>query len=99
MLNNGKTTLWFQKHSTAALLAVLLLLIGSSAFAAEYFLSPSGDDANPGTEARPFQTLERARDAVRNNPDKGREPITVWLKEGRYFRNQTFVLNKLDSGT
>jgi hypothetical protein len=34
--------------------------------AATFTVSPRGNDANPGTADRPFATLERARDAVRN---------------------------------
>lgn len=33
--------------------------------AAELFVSPQGSDTNSGTLARPFATLERARDAAR----------------------------------
>ena len=29
-------------------------------------VSPNGDDANPGTEAKPFASLERARDDIRS---------------------------------
>jgi hypothetical protein len=51
-----------------------------------FFVSPSGEDQNAGTEARPFATLEQARDAIRaykaqheTLPEDG---FTVYLREG-----------------
>ena len=73
-------------------------------FAAEFFVGPRGDDANPGTAERPFATLERARDAVRAwraargaGPAPG--PVAVRLLPGEYGRTGTFELGPLDSGT
>ena len=67
------------------------------------FVSPAGDDANPGTEASPFRTLERSREAVRQLKQEGALPkggIAVVLKGGGYRREtQSFVLAAEDSGT
>ncbi len=38
---------------------VLLLSIAGAALAADYYVRPQGDDNNPGTETRPFQTIGR----------------------------------------
>ncbi len=67
----------------------------------EVFVSPSGDDANLGTLAAPFKTLEQARSVVRAQiaaglPAKG---ITVWLRGGIYERTATLELTALDSGS
>lgn len=62
--------------------------------AAEFYLSPAGNDANPGTKEKPFATLERARDAARQA--KG---STVTLAAGTYRRTKTFELDEHDSGT
>jgi len=67
--------------------------------AAEFYVSPHGKDANLGSKAQPFQTLERARAAVRASNDRGKEPVTVWLRRGRYHLAATFELNEKDSGT
>ena len=68
-----------------------------------FFVAPKGDDANPGTEQRPFRTLERARDAVRAMKDKGPLPkggVAVMLKGGVYRREtDSFALVAEDSGT
>lgn len=63
----------------------------------EYFISTKGNDKNPGTEAKPFATLNRARDVVRNIKKDG--PIDIILRGGNYFVDETLVLNPEDSGT
>ena len=46
--------------------AVLVgLALAGSASAAEFWVSPAGDDANPGTQDRPFASLVRARACTR----------------------------------
>lgn len=42
-----------------------------------YFVSPRGDDGNPGTDTRPFRTIQRAADLV--NPGD-----TVIVEDGTY---------------
>lgn len=48
----------------AATTATLVILIAAPLMAAEYYLSPSGDDANPGTLDRPWQTLDHADEVL-----------------------------------
>jgi hypothetical protein len=68
-----------------------------------FTVAPEGDDANPGTVARPFRTLERARDALRER--RQREPlppggVAIVLKSGVYPRlKESFALTADDSGT
>ena len=65
--------------------------------AATFFASPSGSDANPGTESRPFATLARAQSAVRGAKAGG--PVTVNLRGGTYYLPATWVLTAEDSGS
>jgi hypothetical protein len=46
-------------------LLALLPLLGTPSPASVSYVSPSGDDDNPGTEDRPIATLERAGDHIR----------------------------------
>lgn len=63
-------------------------------------VSPSGSDANPGTLASPFLTLERARDAIRALSSAQRAGgVTVYLRGGIHRRTSTFVLSAQDSGS
>jgi len=78
------------------ILAVALLQALAVLHAAEFWVAPTGDDRAPGTRARPFATLERARDAVRALPSRG--GARVWLRGGIYPRTRAFELDARDSG-
>jgi hypothetical protein len=58
-----------------------------------YFISPAGDDANPGTLRRPFATLQRAQQAVRQKRGD------VFLRGGTYYLPAPLVFTAEDSGT
>ena len=85
----------------AAMMLGLALGAGAAQAAAELFVAPEGA-AGDGSRARPFTTLEQARDAVRTIKKSGALPvggITVWLQPGIYHRAQTLALTAEDSGT
>lgn len=90
---------------------LLLLLPGacSSIFASsmpaepvEFFVSPEGSDVFAGTREKPFATLERARDAIRNLKRTAGLPaggVTVLLRGGAYALTRSFELTEQDSGS
>ena len=61
------------------------------------FVSSKGDDRNPGTEEQPLATLKRAQEVVRACKQNG--PITVCLRQGTYYLNETLIFGAEDSGT
>lgn len=65
---------------------------------ANLYLTPDGNDNNPGTEDAPLATLGAARDAVRElrqtQPDTD---VTVLLRGGYYQLNETVVFDLDDS--
>ncbi|TLS53812.1 hypothetical protein FE782_00160 [Paenibacillus antri] len=68
------------------------------------YVAPDGDDsAGDGTSERPFLTLERARDHIRDTKQLSGLPaggITVYLREGEYpILDDSFLLEEQDSGT
>ncbi|MBM3466123.1 MAG: right-handed parallel beta-helix repeat-containing protein, partial [Armatimonadetes bacterium] len=66
--------------------------------AATFWVSPVGNDAAEGTFSAPFQTLERARQAVRTvTPNPGQD-IVVNLRGGTYRMGGSFILTPEDSG-
>ena len=96
-----KRTLMMNFHQTllAALLTAPLALLS----AADFHVATNGDDKNPGTQEKPFATLERARDAVRaSRAGKPYAEATlaarVVLHGGTYRLPKTLVLEPVDSG-
>lgn len=58
-------------------------------------MAPNGHDTASGTEASPFRTLERARDAARNG---NRGDVTIMLRQGTYRLDEPLRLDARDSG-
>lgn len=80
---------------------VVLLLPLAVLSATEFYVATDGNDASSGSKRRPFATLERARDAVRElNVAKKypRDGVTVWLRGAMYLREKSFDLDARDSG-
>ena len=87
---------------TRLLVIAELLLLGISASADEFYVSPSGSVANPGTKDRPFATLQQAQDEIRRLKASGPLPadgITVVLRGGVYELSRPLELTEQDSGT
>jgi hypothetical protein len=88
-------------HARIVMMPILVLVSALQAVAAGFYVAPDGSDANAGSRENPFQTLERARDGVREHREThgpGDQGITVILREGRHTRNATFSLSAADSG-
>ncbi len=62
-----------------------------------FYVSPTGNDNNPGSLEQPFATLKRARDTAREVPRH--EPIVLYLRAGSYYLNETLEFKEKDSGT
>lgn len=54
-----------------------LFVISTSVFAADYYISPTGSDSNPGTESAPFKSLMQAQSAASSGD-------TVYIRGGVY---------------
>ncbi len=75
--------------------------------AADFTVAPNGRDTDPGTAARPFATLVRARDAVRQRLADERAkpgavpaaPLTVEIRAGDYELAEPLALDARDSGS
>jgi len=86
------------KHSILTMAAWLCV---ATAAGADFYVATDGNDDHPGTEAQPFATLQRARDAVRQwlaAADTG-GPVTVQVRGGVYELPETLALTAEDSGT
>ncbi len=84
---------------TAGLLALALWLpLSAVAGTREFFVSPAGKDANPGTKAKPFQTIAHAREVVRTCNQTMPSDIVVNLRGGNYFISAPLEFTPEDSG-
>lgn len=84
------------------LTAGILILACHAALATTLLVATNGTDTNPGTEEKPFATLERARDEIRRMRAGGRLPvggITVEVRGGVYELARPVEWTDKDSGT
>jgi len=79
---------------------LIMLVVAPMVFAAEIHVAPGGNDANPGTAAKPVATLVRARDAARGVLAKGlTEDLHVVVHGSVYRLAEPLVLGPEDGGT
>jgi len=80
-----------QRHSLlVCLVAGLGFFAAKNAFAAEYYVSTTGSDSNPGTQASPFATLTKGISSAGAGD-------TVYIGGGTYYPSGGFTFSK--SGT
>jgi len=77
----------------------LLLVLPVTGAHGELYVSPDGNDGNPGTQNRPLRTLQGARDRVRNMDKNESKDILVLFKAGDYFFDNTVHFGREDSGS
>ncbi|MEO5802991.1 MAG: right-handed parallel beta-helix repeat-containing protein, partial [Verrucomicrobiota bacterium] len=66
----------------------------------DLFVSPLGNDANPGTKSKPFASLQRARDVVREQKQtKPNRDYTVFLRGGTYRLSEPVIFSLPDSAS
>lgn len=65
----------------------------------EFYVSPEGNDSGKGTADDPFATIAAARDAVRAAKEGFSGDIVVYLREGRYYQENTLEFTAEDSGS
>lgn len=75
------------------LLILLQITLALPILAQPYYVSPTGGDGNPGTLEKPFATLGRAQQAVRQ------KPASVFLRGGTYYLSEKLVFGADDSGS
>jgi len=88
-MNCWTTSVW--------LAAMAALTADSSAPAGNYYVAARGNDANPGTLARPLATLHSAQQAAQKLA--GREAVTVFLRQGTYYLPDTLIFTAAESGS
>ena len=90
------------KTMKIVIMTAVFFLIAGLSWALTFTVSPEGNDSNLGTKDKPFATLERARDQIRQIRTGGKMPsggIAVEFRGGIYELSQPFELRSEDSGT
>jgi hypothetical protein len=101
-LSNGQATICAAPGGIISFRDMKILLMCLAAAAAfgqtgtTLYIAPDGNDTSDGTKAKPFATLERARDEARKH--KG-AAVTVLVRAGTYRPARTLQLGAQDSGT
>jgi hypothetical protein len=72
---------------------------GGSGVAGTIYVSPDGNDSNPGTLDQPLKTVAKARDLVRTKNSSMSADMTVYLRGGTYQQASTLTFANADSGT
>lgn len=82
--------------------AILLsAFVSQTTYAQQLFVAPNGSDKNSGTIDKPFATLTKAKEAVRELKKAkaiDKDGITVNIRGGNYQLNTSFELTKEDGG-
>lgn len=86
-------------------LLVFLLSMAKAGLAMDYYVSPQGNDSWSGTlptpnaqqSDGPFQTIEKARDQIRERADRS-ETVHVWIRGGVYSLEKPLIFTQADSG-
>src|SRR6266545_1962033 len=103
VLEGVAMSLRYARYLTAVVLvaggAPVAVHPATAATAATVFVSPSGNDANPGTSGQPVRTLHRARDLVRTLNQNLTGDLVVSLADGTYQLTQPLTLDARDSGS
>ena len=79
---------------------IITFITAVVSFSKNLYVSPTGKDSNSGTEEFPFQTIQRACNAVREIIKQGlNENITVYIKGGVYYITGPIIFGPQDSGS
>ena len=67
----------------------------------ELYVSPVAEAGGDGTIINPFQSIQAARDAIRENGwnDNMKGDLIVWLAGGTYYVEEPIVFGPDDSGS
>ncbi|HRX10086.1 MAG TPA: right-handed parallel beta-helix repeat-containing protein [Draconibacterium sp.] len=80
-------------------ISVLLIFVSvSTCLAKDIYVSPNGNDNNPGTKKKPFQTIQHAKSTAIELMKKGGEnELNVWLADGIYQVSEPLVFEPLNA--
>ena len=79
-------------NTLIVILSALIILAGcKSQDALQFYISPDGDDSQPGTMDAPIATFKKAEELIRQHGDRD---LIFYLRGGTYRLDETFVISK-----
>ena len=78
------------KNYLIILCTIFYVLAVQDLFSQTFYVSPKGNDKNPGTLEKPLQTFQGAIKTINNAGGSG----SVYFRDGVYHFDKTVVLNK-----
>lgn len=85
---------------SAILIITLFFLKSESLLSQQIYLSPEGNDSNPGTMYQPLATMPAARDRARIlRSENSQQPVEIIALEGEYLMLKPLELDHSDAGT
>ena len=86
----------FPSFAALCILSAAIGLHSGRLDAAEIYVSPAGNDSNPGTLDQPIATVAHAQELARSGKASG--PVTVYLRGGVYYLASPLIFTAADSG-
>lgn len=80
------------RYRSLVLGSVLAVALAAVPASAQFYVSTTGSDSNPGTLSKPFLTLEKAQTAMQTSSTK-----ITYLRAGTYNRSTSLVLTSSDN--
>jgi hypothetical protein len=81
-------------------LCLIAVVSAADSTVGDFYVAVNGSDGNPGTQDKPFATVDKARQAVREKIAQGlKQPVTVLLRGGVYTLSEPLIFGSEDSGT
>ncbi|MEZ5040208.1 MAG: PDZ domain-containing protein [Saprospiraceae bacterium] len=85
---------------SAPFLLLLLALVSCQPKERQLYLSPNGNDQNPGTIDAPLHSLKKAMELVKAaKQERPESAMVILLREGTYYLQETIEITSLHSGT
>ncbi|MBP1664192.1 MAG: Parallel beta-helix repeat protein [Bacteroidetes bacterium] len=88
-----------KKTLITIILSLFLINTFASSGSVTFYVSPKGNDTNPGSIDKPFESIQRARKAVSETlKTKNDTKVTVLFRQGSYRIDKSIELGITDSG-
>ena len=83
-----------------SILVFLVTVLMACSSTNSYYVSKTGNNGNPGTQAAPFANIEKALETIRNKKQKGKDiEFRIVVRSGRYTLDKSLTFDTVLSAT